>query len=180
MFKHLKGDLFGGISSAIIALPLALAFGIVAFGPLGPEYYSRGALACLIGVVMTGFFSSLFGGAATRIASPTGPMSVMFAAILAAAIKSPALEKLDFQSNADAVFALVFFTVFLAGLFQVILGVSGGGKLVKYIPYPVVAGFMNGVALIIFLGQLEPFLGLEEGKTPGDFFRGAQGLPGLP
>ena len=84
MFSNLKGDIFGGLSSSIIALPLALAFGVVAFTPLGPDFASQGALACLYGAILTSFFASLFGGTPTQITGPTGPMSVMIATMITA------------------------------------------------------------------------------------------------
>lgn len=173
MFSNLKGDLFGGLSSSIIALPLALAFGIVAFAPLGPGFASQGALACLYGAIITSFFASLFGGTPTQITGPTGPMSVMIAAMLTAQLHSHSLKTIESGSDLSGILTIVFLAVFLGGVVQILLGLSGGGKLIKYIPYPVIAGFMNGVAMIIFLSQLKPFLGLTGGQSIFDIFKGS-------
>jgi len=173
MFSNLKGDTFGGLSSSIIALPLALAFGVVAFAPLGPDFASQGALACLYGAIFTGFFASLFGGTPTQITGPTGPMSVMIASMITANVAARNLSPIQAGPELDAILAMVFLAVVLGGLFQVFLGLCGGGRLIKYIPYPVIAGFMNGVATIIFLSQVKPFLGLSGEESVFDIFSGA-------
>ncbi|RKY81009.1 hypothetical protein DRQ00_00920 [candidate division KSB1 bacterium] len=160
MFKNLKGDLFGGLTAAIIAIPLALAFGVVAFGPLGADWASKGALACLYGAIFTSIFASLFGGTPTQVTGPTGPMSVLIATLIAASLARLPSGSVPTAEQIDTILTMVFLTVLLGGVFQIFLGLVGGGKLIKYIPYPVIAGFMNGVAIIIFLGQVKPFLGL--------------------
>ena len=173
MFSNLKGDLFGGLSSAIIALPVALAFGIVAFAPLGPEFASQGAIACLYGAILTSFFASLFGGTPTQVTGPTGPMSVMIAAMITASLHAQSIIIPVPASEISAILCPVFLAVFIAGIFQILLGLSRGGQLIKFIPYPVIAGFMNGVAMIIFFGQVKPFLGLTRGQSVMDIFTGA-------
>jgi SulP family sulfate permease len=173
MFSNLKGDLFGGLSSAIIALPVALAFGIVAFAPLGPEFASQGALACLYGAILTSFFASLFGGTPTQVTGPTGPMSVMIAAMITASLHAKSINIPIQTSEIFAILCPVFLAVFIAGIFQILLGLSRGGQLIKFIPYPVIAGFMNGVAMIIFFGQVKPFLGLRGDQSVLDVFTGA-------
>lgn len=173
MFSNLKGDLFGGLSSAIIALPVALAFGIVAFAPLGPEFASQGALACLYGAIFTSFFASLFGGTPTQVTGPTGPMSVMIAAMIASSLHATSVNIPVSDEEIYAVLCPVFLAVFIAGIFQVLLGLARGGQLIKFIPYPVIAGFMNGVAMIIFFGQVKPFLGLTSQQSVLDIFAGA-------
>ncbi len=165
MFSNLKGDLFGGLSSSIIALPLALAFGIVAFTPLGPDFASQGALACLYGAILTSFFASLFGGTPTQITGPTGPMSVMIAGLIIAQLQTRSIQTVEAGPELTSILTLVFFAVLLGGVVQILLGISGGGRLIKYIPYPVIAGFMNGVAMIIFLSQLKPFFGLSSDQN---------------
>jgi SulP family sulfate permease len=173
MFSNLKGDLFGGLSSAVIAVPVALAFGIVAFAPLGPEFASQGALACLYGAILTSFFASLFGGTPTQVTGPTGPMSVMIAAMVTASLHARSISIPIPTSEIFAILCPVFLAVFIAGVFQILLGLSGGGQLIKFIPYPVIAGFMNGVAMIIFFGQVKPFLGLTGQQSFLDVFTGA-------
>jgi sulfate permease, SulP family len=153
----LRGDIFGGLTAAVIALPLALAFGVAAFGPLGPEHASTGALVGLLGAIFTGFFASTFGGTPSQVTGPTAPMTVVVTAFLAEAVKRHGMDQ------AVLVLVMMALTIVLAGVGQIAIGLTGGGKIVKYIPYPVVAGFMNGIAILIFLGQLKPFVGVQGG-----------------
>ena len=159
----LRGDLVGGITTSVIALPLAIAFGIVALAPLGPEYAAEGALAGLYGVIVGGVLASLFGGTAGQISVPTAPMSVMVTSIIAGLLADERVRAMAPDPTA-LVLALVALTIAMAGLMQWLLAALGGGRLVKFIPYPVVSGFMNGVAVIIFIGQLAPLLGVH-GET---------------
>ncbi len=133
----LKNDIFGGITAAIVALPLALAFGVAS---------GAGATAGLYGAIILGFFASLFGGTSTQISGPTGPMTVVIATAII-------FFGDDFQS--------VIIVIFLSGLIQISLGIVKIGKWVKYIPYPVISGFMSGVGIIIIILQINPFLGVE-------------------
>ncbi|MDH5491490.1 MAG: SulP family inorganic anion transporter, partial [Myxococcales bacterium] len=158
-----RGDLFGGLTAAIIALPLALAFGVAAFAPFGPEQASTGALVGLLGAIFTGFFASLFGGTPSQITGPTAPMTVVITAFLAQTVQVHGAE------NVALVLLLMAFTIMLGGIAQIAVGALGGGQIVKYIPYPVVAGFMNGIAILIFLGQVGPFLGLGGGLSTFEF-----------
>jgi len=134
--NNLKGDIFGGITAAIIALPLALAFGVAS---------GAGAVAGLYGAIVLGFLASLFGGTPTQISGPTGPMTVVFASAIAV-----------FAGDINAVMCVVFLT----GVFQILFGVFKLGKYVRYIPYPVISGFMSGIGLIIIILQLNPFMGV--------------------
>ena len=157
----LKADISGGVSAAIIALPLALGFGVAAFAPLGSEFAAAGALAGLIGAAFTGVFASLFGGTPAQITGPTGPMTVVITATVARFL---ALDGQDGQVDTAMVLTLTFATVLLGGAVQILLGVLRAGSAIKFIPYPVIAGFMNGIALIIFIGQIEPALGITDGR----------------
>ena len=168
---ELRGDIVGGITTSVIALPLAIAFGIVALAPLGPEYAAEGALAGLYGVIVGGLLASLFGGTAGQISVPTAPMSVMVTSIIASLLADPRLRELS-PEPAPLVLALVALTIAMAGLMQWLLAAVGGGRLVKFIPYPVVSGFMNGVAVIIFIGQLAPLFGLHGGDGMTELLAG--------
>ena len=150
----LRGDIFGGVTAAVIALPLALAFGVSAFAPLGPESASMGALVGLLGAIYTGLFAALLGGTPVQVTGPTGPMTVVITALLADFMRGRSAE------DVPSVLVLMAAAIVVGGIAQIGLGAAGGGKIVKFIPYPVVAGFMNGIAVIIFLGQLRPFFGL--------------------
>ena len=143
LFTTIKGDAFGGITAGIVALPLALAFGVSS--GLGPA-------AGLYGAIFISFFAALFGGTNTQISGPTAPMTAVSMVIIAGIIAA---------NDGDVSKALpAILTVFLlAGLFQIGLGVLGLGKYIRYIPYPVVSGFMTAIGLIIILTQILPSVG---------------------
>ncbi|WP_299761439.1 SulP family inorganic anion transporter [uncultured Dokdonia sp.] len=142
-FKHLKGDAFGGITAGIVALPLALAFGVSS--GLGPS-------AGLYGAIFIAFFAALFGGTSTQISGPTAPMTAVSMVVIASIVST---------NDGDASKALpIILTVFLlAGLIQIGLGLLGIGKYIKYIPYPVVSGFMTAIGVMIIITQILPALG---------------------
>lgn len=136
----LKGDLFGGVTTAIISLPLALAFGVAS---------GAGAEAGLWGAILVGFFAALFGGSSTLISEPTGPMTVIMTAVLTSMMaKYP-----------ETGMAMSFTVVMMAGAFQVLLGTLKLGKYVTLMPYYVVSGFMSGIGVILIILQLAPLLG---------------------
>jgi len=142
-FKHFKGDLFGGITAGIVALPLALAFGVSS--GLGPS-------AGLYGAIFVSFFAALFGGTNTQISGPTAPMTAVSMVVIAGII---AVNDGDVNKALPAIL-----TVFiLAGLFQIGLGLIGLGKYIRYIPYPVVSGFMTAIGIIILITQILPSIG---------------------
>lgn len=143
LLTSIKGDAFGGITAGIVALPLALAFGVSS--GLGPS-------AGLYGAIFIGFFAALFGGTPTQISGPTAPMTAVSLVIIAGLIAT---------NDGDVSKALpAILTIFLlAGLIQIVLGFLGLGKYIRYIPYPVVSGFMTAIGLIIILTQLLPSLG---------------------
>lgn len=139
-FNNLRGDIFGGVTAAIISLPLALAFGVASgIGPIGGLY----------GAICVGFFAALFGGTPTLISEPTGPMTVVMTAIVAGLT----------ASHPENGLAMAFTVVMLAGLFQIILGVFKLGKYITLMPYSVISGFMSGIGVILIILQIAPFLG---------------------
>ncbi len=152
--KNLKGDIFGGITAGIVALPLALAFGIQAFGGVDdPAASSMGAIAGLVGATLLGFFASLFGGTHSQISGPTGPMTVITAALISGVWAS--------QQSMSAVLISMSLAGLFCGLFQIVFGIIKLGKYVRYIPYPVLSGFMSGIGVIIILQQIYPLIGLK-------------------
>ena len=141
--KHIKGDLFGGITAGIVALPLALAFGVSS--GLGPA-------AGLYGAIFVSFFAALFGGTNTQISGPTAPMTAVSMVVIAGIV---ALNDGDVMQALPSIL-----TVFLlAGIMQIGLGFLGLGKYIKYIPYPVVSGFMTAIGVIILITQIMPSIG---------------------
>ena len=152
--SNLKGDIFGGVTAGIVALPLALAFGIQAFGSIDdPAASSMGALAGLVGATLLGFFASLFGGTHSQISGPTGPMTVITATLISGVWAS--------QHSLSAVLISMSMAGLFCGLFQILFGVIKIGKYVRYIPYPVLSGFMSGIGVIIILQQLYALVGLK-------------------
>ena len=142
-FKHFKGDLFGGITAGIVALPLALAFGVSS--GLGPS-------AGLYGAIFVSFFAALFGGTNTQISGPTAPMTAVSMVVIAGIVTS-------FEGDISKALPAILTVFLLAGLMQVGLGLIGLGKYIKYIPYPVVSGFMTAIGVIILVTQILPSVG---------------------
>ena len=142
-FKHFKGDLFGGLTAGIVALPLALAFGVSS--GLGPS-------AGLYGAIFVSFFAALFGGTNTQISGPTAPMTAVSMVVIAGIVAA-------FDGDVSKALPAILTVFMLAGLIQIGLGFLGLGKYIKYIPYPVVSGFMTAIGVIILVTQLIPAVG---------------------
>ncbi len=141
-WSNLRGDLFGGVTAAVVALPLALAFGVQS---------GLGAAAGIYGAMALGFFASYLGGTPAQVSGPTGPMTVVSAAVAASVAAAAA--------GTGSEFAAVTATFLLAGALQVGLGLMRVGKYIRYVPYPVISGFMTGIGTIIILLQVFPMLG---------------------
>ena len=142
-FRNLRGDLFGGLTAAIVALPLALAFGV----SVSPE---DGAIMGLYGAVFIGFFAALFGGTPSQISGPTGPMTVVMATVFATFVnRNPGTEGM----------AIAFTVVMIGGVFQIFFGLLRLGKYITLIPYTVISGFMSGIGFIILFLEIAPFFG---------------------
>ena len=158
-FRNLKGDLFGGVTAAVIALPMALAFGVAAFGSVPDSVGFSGPVAGLWGAVLVGLFAALFGGTPTLISEPTGPMTVVMTAVIANLIASD-------PSIPQNGLAMAFTVVMMAGVFQINYVLLRLGKYVTMMPYTVISGFMSGIGIILVILQLAPFLG-QQSPTGG-------------
>src|SRR5690606_7222509 len=143
IFSNFRGNLFGGITAGIVALPLALAFGVQS--GLGPD-------AGLYGAIFIGFFASLFGGTNTQISGPTAPMTAVSMVVVGGIIAVH-------NGSVEEALPYILLVFLLAGLMQILLGITGVGKYIKYMPYPVVSGFMTAIGIIILVTQLLPVLG---------------------
>jgi len=141
-FNNLRGDVFGGITAGVVALPLALAFGVQS---------GAGPVAGLYGAIAIGIFAAIFGGTSTQVSGPTGPMTVISALVVAKAIEG--------YGSLEAGMGFIICIFVLAGIVQILFGLLQLGAYIKYIPYPVVSGFMSGIGGIIILLQIFPFLG---------------------
>ena len=140
--SNIRGDIMGGLTAGVVALPLALAFG---------EASGAGPIAGLWGAIFVGFFAALLGGTGSQISGPTGPMVVVFAGVFASLSGQP---------------ELVFAAVVLAGLLQILMGVFRLGQYIKLVPYPVISGFMSGIGAIIITLQIARLFG-HEPDAPG-------------
>lgn len=165
LFSNLKGDIFGGVTAGIVALPLALAFGIQAFSGIGSDGASIGAYAGLVGATLLGFFAALFGGTHSQISGPTGPMTVISATLISGAFASS-------SGNLSTVLVTMALAAVFCGLFQILFGIIKLGKYVRYIPYPVLSGFMSGIGVIIILQQLYPLVGKSASGSMVDLLMG--------
>ncbi|OZH52402.1 Bicarbonate transporter BicA [Hydrocoleum sp. CS-953] len=157
-FRNLKGDMFGGLTAAVIALPMALAFGVAS---------GAGPAAGLYGAVLVGLFAALFGGTPTLISEPTGPMTVVMTAVIANLT----------AANPDNGLVMAFTVVMLAGLFQISFGLLKLGKYITMMPYNVISGFMSGIGLILIILQIGPFLG--QASPKGGVVGTIQNIPNL-
>ncbi len=148
MFSNIKGDILGGLTAGIVALPLALAFGVSS--GLGPS-------AGLYGAIFLSFFAALFGGTATQISGPTAPMTAVSMVVIATIIGVH-------NGSVEKALPYILAVFLLSGLFQIGLGFLGLGKYIKYIPYPVVSGFMTAIGVIILITQILPVIGYDAKK----------------
>ncbi|NEO14970.1 MULTISPECIES: SulP family inorganic anion transporter [unclassified Moorena] len=157
-FRNIRGDIFGGLTAAVIALPMALTFGVAS---------GAGAEAGLWGAVLIGFFAAVFGGTPTLISEPTGPMTVVMTAVIANLT----------AANPDNGLAMAFTVVMLAGIFQILFGFLRLGKYITLMPYTVISGFMSGIGIILIILQTAPFLG--QGSPKGGVVGTVTSLPTL-
>jgi len=150
--KNVRGDVLGGLTAAVVALPLALAFGEAALG-------DGGAIYGLYGAVVVGFLAALFGGTPAQVSGPTGPMSVTVAGVIA----SLTAIGVNPELGAGEILPMVMAAVVIGGLFQILFGILRLGKYITLVPYSVVSGFMSGIGVIIITIQLGPLLGITTG-----------------
>ena len=148
LFKHIKGDILGGLTAGIVALPLALAFGVSS--GLGPS-------AGLYGAIFLSFFAALFGGTDTQISGPTAPMTAVSMVVIATIIGVH-------NGSVEKALPYILAVFLLSGILQIGLGFLGLGKYIKYIPYPVVSGFMTAIGVIILITQILPVIGYDAKK----------------
>ena len=148
-WRQWRGDLTGGVTAAVVALPLALAFGNAALGP-------GGAIYGLYGAIITGFLAALFGGTPAQVSGPTGPMSVTVAGV----VSSLAVAGISRDLNQGAMLSMVMAAVVLGGVLQILMGLLRLGRYITLVPYSVVSGFMSGIGVIILCLQVGPLLGI--------------------
>lgn len=156
--RDLVGDLWGGLAAMLVALPSAIAYGVAVFGLLGPDYVGHGVRAGILGSIALGLATAAVGGAPQLIAAPSAPAAAVLSALVGELLAGPAGP-----ATPARIVTLLALVALLSAALQLFYGLVGGGRLIKYIPYPVVSGYLSAVGAIIFLGQLPKFLGLPAG-----------------
>ena len=154
---HMSGDFWGGLAAMLVALPASIAFGVTIYSAIAPAHAALGALAGIVGATVIGLIASTLGGTDRLISAPCAPAAAVLSAF---AIGLTA----DGVAEGNIILMLLMLGI-LAGLFQVLFGVVGIGRLIKYIPYPVVSGYLTGVGLIIIGSQIGKLVGTDPGTT---------------
>ncbi|MFA6143440.1 MAG: SLC26A/SulP transporter family protein [Sulfurimonas sp.] len=153
--QNILADFWGGTAAMLVALPSAIAFGVTIYATIGGHYGAYGAIAGILGVATIGIVASAFGGTNRLISAPSAPAVAVLSAFALSCVAQ------DF--GADLIFVMLMIVALLAGIFQLLFGLIGLGKLIKYMPFPVVSGYLSGVGLYIFASQTPKFLGLPQG-----------------
>ena len=151
--SNIVGDIFGGTASMLVALPSAIAFGLLIYAPLGASFSGRAAIGGIMGTIAMGLLASIFGGTNRLISAPCAPAAAVLSVFVAELVKNGTLP-------ADLIPVYLMLVGLVVGIVQIIIGKLRGGTFIKYIPYPVVAGYLSGVGVIIFTGQFPKWLGL--------------------
>ena len=153
--KQVPGDFWGGLAAKLVALPASIAFGVTVYAAMGPAYAAYGALAGIIGATVMGLVASTVGGTDRLISAPCAPAAAVLSAF--------AIELVAQGVSPGSIVLLMIMLGVLTGIVQLLLGFVGVGKLIKYIPYPVVSGYLSGVGLIIIGSQIPKFVGANGG-----------------
>lgn len=161
----LLGDLNGGLVAGLLSLPPAMALGALVFGALGDDYLAFGVVSGLASMAIANFAAGLLGSVRVMTVGPSTPAALMLAAALSLAMGAEAVT--TSKDPAATAIVMVLFVVALAGVLEILLGIFNLGQLAKFIPFPVVAGQLNGLALLLLMAQLRPLFGL---ATAGSVF----------
>ncbi|MGI9103846.1 MAG: SLC26A/SulP transporter family protein [Terriglobales bacterium] len=148
----LIGEFWGGLAAMLVALPSAIAFGVTIFAPLGGSYAARGALAGILGATALGLIAPALGGTRRLITAPCAPAAAVLSAF--------AIERTQHGAPPESTLVMIALVALLCGGVQAVFGIVGLGRLIKYMPYPVVSGYLSGVGLIIIISQVPKFLGV--------------------
>lgn len=160
------GDIIGGATGAVLSLPSPLACGIILFQPLGPDYLAAGILAAFASSIVVGALAGLLGGGKVHLSQPKPALAAVHAGLIATLMDGPlASAGIGAEDAAPLLVGVTFLSVMLAGAIQIAIGAARFGNLVKFIPYPVAAGFINGLILLIVISQVPPLLGVGDAAT---------------
>ena len=147
----LAGDFWGGLAAMLVALPSAIAFGVTIYAPLGSVYAAQGAIAGILGTFALGLVAASFGGTRRLITAPCAPATAVMSAL--------ALGLTQKGITPEAAVLMFAIVAVLCAALEIAFGIIGLGKLIKYMPYPVVSGYLSGVGLVIILSQVPKYLG---------------------
>jgi sulfate permease, SulP family len=150
---QVSGEMWGGVASMLVALPSSIAYGIAIYAVLGADYLAQGVMAGIFGAIAIGLVAPLLGGAPGLISAPCAPAAAVMGALAAEMVKSA-------NGSPSQVVVFLMLVALLSGALQFTYGMLGGGRFIKYIPYPVVSGYLSAVGVLIFIGQLPKLLGL--------------------
>lgn len=176
--KFGMGDLYGGVAGAVVGLAQVLTLGLLAFGALGPHYASFGVQAAFNAAIFGAFAAALIGGAAIPAAGPRAATTLIFATYVAALAARPEFQMPGGALQVGSILLLASLCLMLAGGLQIAFGCARLGSLVRFVPYPVIAGFMNGIAVLLALAQLPYLLGLDAAQFAKFGFHAGEVLPG--
>ena len=166
-----RAELAGGFASALLTLPLSIGFGLFAFAPLGERYAGYGVLAGLYSAIIVALVAVLLRANSAIIFAPRSMQAYLVSMVVLHLVQS---ETFVLLHNPEQTLTIIFFVIFLSGVMQAVFGAIGAGSLVKYIPYPVIAGFQNAGAILLLLSQIPPMLGLTQPLTPGTLLQQLQ------
>ncbi len=152
--RGLAGEVWGGFAAMLVALPSSIAYGVAVYALLGPGYAGHGVRAGIVGAVLLGLVAAAVGGAPRLISAPCAPAGAVLAALAGGLLAAPGGPVAP-----ERITALLLLLALLSGALQLAYGLVGGGRLIKYIPYPVVSGYLSAVGVLIFISQLPKFLG---------------------
>ena len=154
---NLSGDIWGGFAAMLVALPSAIAFGVTIFSPLGADFGAKGALAGMLGVTALGLIAATFGGTQRLISAPCAPAAAVLSALT--------IQMTQQGAGVGSVVLTLFLVAFVSSLVQISFGLLRIGELIKYMPFPVVSGYLSGVGLIIIMSQLPKWMALPKGMN---------------
>lgn len=152
MNRNVMNEFWGGLAAMLVALPSAIAFGVLVYSTISPQMVGEGAFVGMMGAAILGLTAPLFGRTPALISAPCAPAAAILSALAA--------ELTGRGIGLQQIPGLLALTALFAALLQVLYGLLKGGQLIKYIPFPVVSGYLSGVSLIIAMGQLPKLLGL--------------------
>jgi len=155
--RNLSGDVWGGFAAMLVALPSAIAFGVTIFSPLGGEFGAKGALAGMLGVAALGLVAATFGGTQRLISAPCAPAAAVLSAL--------SIQMMQSGSSPGFVVLSLFLVAFCSSIFQILFGVLRIGRIMRFMPYTVVSGYLSGVGLIVIFSQIPKWLATPKGNN---------------